>query len=278
MLHCSNLNLSYHLALEEQAIVQVMHQTVREFFLRPHNSVVKSHFQDNLSAQPAQSMIAITCIRYLDLHYGELVRRFGSTVVGSGFEDSVGLVRYLNSRPFIKYSLEYLKQRKEDVNADPLVLTPFSDLIASLQNCPSSLEYCLLRWLIGFGIDPQHGQEQLNHLLGIAAENGYHVTAGTLLAAGAECNDPIHRPLHRAAGGGHEATVRLLLDREAGIEAKDYRELTPLHKAAVSGHEATVRLLLDRGANIEAKDYDDLTPLQWAIVARRKAVVRLLQN
>ena len=120
-----------------------MHQTVRKFFLRPYDPAVKSHFHANLSAQPARSMITITCIRCLDIHRGELVRRSGSTVGGLGFEDSVGLVRYLNSRPFIKYSLEYLTQQKEDVNVYPLILKPLSDLIANLQNCPSSLEFYL---------------------------------------------------------------------------------------------------------------------------------------
>ena len=251
-----------------------MHQTVREFFLRPHDSVVKSHFRANLSAQPARSMIAITCIRYLDFHYGELVVRWFR--FRPGFEDSLGLVQYLNNRPFIKYSLEYLTQRKEDVNADPLTLKPFSDLITNLQNCPSSLEFCLLRWLIGFGTDPQHGQEQLNHLLRIAAENDYHVTAGTLLAAGADPDDPIHRPLHKATECGHEATVYVLLDRGADIEAKDRDKLTPLHKAAESGHQAVVHLLLDRGADIEAKDPYNLTPLHKAAKSRHEAMVHLL--
>ena len=196
-----------------------MHQTVREFFLRPHDSVAKSHFQANLSAQPARHMIAITCIRYLDLHRTELMRGSRSTIDGPSFEDSVGLVRYLNSRPFIKFSLEFLMQQKDDVNVDPLILKQFSELIASLRNCPSSREFCLLRWLIGFGTYNQRGQEELNDLLGIAAENGCCVTAGTLLAAGAECDDPIHTPLHKSPEGGQEATVRLLLDRGAEIEA-----------------------------------------------------------
>jgi len=32
-------NLSYSLAMEEHAIVQAMHHTVRDFFLRPHYAV-----------------------------------------------------------------------------------------------------------------------------------------------------------------------------------------------------------------------------------------------
>ena len=252
-----------------------MHQTVREFFLRPHDSVVESHFQANLSAQPARSMITITCTRYLDLHYRELVGGIGNTVGGSGFENDTELVRYLNSRPFIKYSLEYLKQREEDVNVDPLILKPFLNQIANPRNCPSSLKFCLLRWLIGFGTGIQHGQIQLNYLLGIAAKNGYHVAAGTLLAAGANCNDSDHCPLHKAAEGGHEATVRLLLDRGADAEAKDADQLSPLHKAASGGHESTARLLLDRGADVEAMGSDRLTALHKAAYCGHEATIRV---
>ncbi|KAH7008762.1 ankyrin repeat-containing domain protein [Ilyonectria destructans] len=59
-------------------------------------------------------------------------------------------------------------------------------------------------------------------------------------------------PLSRAAEKGHEAVVRLLLDRGAHIEAADKWGGTPLSWAAASGHEAVMRLLLERGAHTEA--------------------------
>ncbi|OBT40534.1 hypothetical protein VE00_08988 [Pseudogymnoascus sp. WSF 3629] len=61
-------------------------------------------------------------------------------------------------------------------------------------------------------------------------------------------------PLLSAAANGHEAVVRLLLEKGAHIEAKFNRGCTTLHKAADNGHEAVVRLLLEKGADVEAKD------------------------
>ncbi|RYP16766.1 hypothetical protein DL767_010132 [Monosporascus sp. MG133] len=61
-------------------------------------------------------------------------------------------------------------------------------------------------------------------------------------------------PLSWAAGEGHEALVRLLVEKGAAIEAKDKEGRTPLSWAAAKGHEAVVRLLVEKGAVIEAKD------------------------
>jgi len=85
-------------------------------------------------------------------------------------------------------------------------------------------------------------------------------------------------PLHWAAHFGHEAVVRLLLENNADIEARDNDGRTPLHWAAARGHEAVVRLLLENKAYIEARDNDGRTPLYYAVRKDYKAVVRLLEG
>ncbi|MBE3049891.1 ankyrin repeat domain-containing protein, partial [Candidatus Bathyarchaeota archaeon] len=57
-------------------------------------------------------------------------------------------------------------------------------------------------------------------------------------------------PLLSAAENGHEAIVKLLLEKGAYIEAKDSSGWTPLLSAAENGHEAIVKLLLEKGAYI----------------------------
>ncbi|KAK0704469.1 heterokaryon incompatibility protein-domain-containing protein [Lasiosphaeris hirsuta] len=59
---------------------------------------------------------------------------------------------------------------------------------------------------------------------------------------------------------------------------KDWAGRTPLQWAARQGHEAVVKLLLERGADIEAKDWAGRTPLWWAASQGHEAVVRLLQG
>ena len=81
-------------------------------------------------------------------------------------------------------------------------------------------------------------------------------------------------PLLLAAEEGHEAVVKLLLEKGAELETKDknYGQ-TPLLLAAEKGHEAVVKLLLEKGAEIETKDKDyGRTPLSWAAEKGHEAV------
>jgi ankyrin repeat protein len=78
-----------------------------------------------------------------------------------------------------------------------------------------------------------------------------------------------HQALADAAGHGHTEAVRLMLDLgfPAGTRSENDDGATALHLAAAAGSPGTVRLLLDRGAGIEARDTTwDSTPLEWAIV------------
>ena len=91
-----------------------------------------------------------------------------------------------------------------------------------------------------------------------------------------------HRALALAAQLGHVEIVRLLL--EAGEDPNRYNpegnhgHSTPLHQAALAGHEAVVRLLVDRGARLDIRDtiYNG-TPLGWALYGERPAIADYLR-
>lgn len=83
-------------------------------------------------------------------------------------------------------------------------------------------------------------------------------------------------PLSWAAENGHEAAVRLLVEKGADLESKDRSGQAPLLWAAKNGHEAVVRLLVEKGAELESKDKSGRTPLSWAVRYGHEAVVRLL--
>lgn len=57
-----------------------------------------------------------------------------------------------------------------------------------------------------------------------------------------------------AARGDNASIVQLLLENGADIMAKDSKHnQTPLSRAADRGHEAVVRLLLEKDADLEAE-------------------------
>ncbi len=92
-----------------------------------------------------------------------------------------------------------------------------------------------------------------------------------------------HRALALAAQHGHADIVRLLLD--AGEDPNRYNpdghhsHSTPLHQAALAGHDAVVRLLVERGARLDIKDtvYES-TPLGWALHGGKTEIASYLRK
>ncbi|KAA8895136.1 hypothetical protein FN846DRAFT_785447, partial [Sphaerosporella brunnea] len=85
--------------------VQVMHQTVREFFLRPQVSV-----KFYTTANEAGTMIRLTCARYLLICLEEIRRISDLPVRPKDWNQHAFVLacRYLDKRMFFEYSLEYL--------------------------------------------------------------------------------------------------------------------------------------------------------------------------
>ena len=83
-------------------------------------------------------------------------------------------------------------------------------------------------------------------------------------------------PLHYAAGKNAVATVTLLVERDAAVNAKDHFGHTPLHEAAGNNAVATVTLLVERGATVNAKDHFGHTPLHFAAFGNAVATATLL--
>ena len=71
-------------------------------------------------------------------------------------------------------------------------------------------------------------------------------------------------PLHYAATNGPPEVVRLLLERNAEVNAQDNRGFTPFLFASRLGNTDIFRLLLDHNGNEHVHDNEDKTPLHYA--------------
>lgn len=87
------------------------------------------------------------------------------------------------------------------------------------------------------------------------------------------CGDP---PLLLAAGNGHLAVCKLLLEEGADIEQRGVMKETPLLRAAHNGHLQTVMYLVEQGADVNALDLGDNSPVHWAAMRGHVEIVNYL--
>lgn len=81
-----------------------------------------------------------------------------------------------------------------------------------------------------------------------------------------------HTLLHIAAGSGYAEAVKLLLDNNANIDARDFLNGTPLLRAIQNGHVDVVKILIKYGADIETRSASEYTPLYAAISAESNRI------
>jgi ankyrin repeat protein len=122
----------------------------------------------------------------------------------------------------------------------------------------------------------RHPQLQVNVVnpagetpLMIAALKGRMDWARRLLDLGAHIERVGWGPLHYAASGPQVATVELLLDHGARIDARSPNGSTPLMMAARYGSETSARLLLARGADASLRNERGMTAADFARSAGR---------
>jgi ankyrin repeat protein len=158
------------------------------------------------------------------------------------------------------------------------------DFGASLEGLGSSQWRSPLMTALVFGFQPvaealaRRGARVDN--IAAAAGLGRLADARQLLATADR--ESRHRALALAALHGHVDIVRLLLD--AGEEPSRYNpdgnhsHSTPLHQAVLAGHDAVVRLLVERGARLDVQDtIHQGTPLGWAVYAGHVEIERYLR-
>ena len=265
----------------ESSVVQVMHQTVREFF-RSNGPAAQSKFWMN--SNDAHMKISITCVRYLMLCASKATSI--NQVAGSKpwtSECFEAYARYLNGRPLFNYALGFAKRHLQQCGQVSRDSELISQLSEKLKEGPAA-------YILGNWIPEAWGQSTLDHgqqvysmdfrasLLHAATRMGYPQVVEALLIAGAEVEARVNgkTPLMVAAESGDQPTAGVLLDHRAFIEARDGNERVALHLAAANGCSHVVGLLLDRGADKEAKDDKMQTALHLAAADGHNPVVGLL--
>ena len=163
----------------------------------------------------------------------------------------------------------------QDVNAmDGYYVTP---AVAALAGRHFQLAEVLHR--NGSSVEPRGNYE--NTPLHSAAKYGELEMIQVLLDYGVDAdaqNSYCRTPLSFASSGTHDEprVARLLIERGADPNIRDWRGYTPLHYTSREGKIELTRVLIEHGANVEAKDDEGTTPFDIASSQQREEIIKLL--
>lgn len=109
--------------------------------------------------------------------------------------------------------------------------------------------------------------------------SGHEAVVRLLLEKGADVKATLRSgetPLHHACSSGNVTVLNLLLNEGANVSAAErYRETTPLHSAAIYKNEWAIKPLLEKGADVMAEDFISHIPLHFAAENGNIEAVRL---
>jgi hypothetical protein len=247
---------------EESNVIRLVHYTTQEYFER-----ILSDWNPN-----AREEIATTCLTYLAFD----TFRSGSCSSDEKFEERI------RENVVLDYAGRHWAKHVRPVEATVSKLA-----LAFLQD--HALVSCCIQ-LISVGGYKYYGYSQrfpqVTTGLHLSARFGLALLSRMIFTD--DCKDVSiyidskdtygQTPLSRAAGGGHEAVVKLLVETgKVDVDSKDTYGQTPLSWAAEGGHEAVVKLLVETGkVDVNSKDIYGQTPLSWAAGGGHEAVVKLL--
>ncbi|KAJ4194440.1 hypothetical protein NW759_016520 [Fusarium solani] len=283
---------------EETLSVKLIHHSVKQFLLSGSDGAAGQTF----TIEGANKTMADVILTYLDYDVLEnqlstmvvpqvRIGAIPSTIIRYSLDPSSVVqkvaLRLLKTRERASKNLSQVLAESKFFDAQPTGQFYFllyvrlywsQHILRQLEQHPAiyrSLGRALDRSLIEVDARDDCGRTPLLR----AAEAGHEAVVRLLLEKGAAIeskDDEGRSPLSLAAERGHDSIIRLLLEKGAPMGSKDNRGRSPVLWAAEGGHEAVVRLLLEKGAAIESKDDQGRSPLSWAAEAGYDAVVRLL--
>lgn len=131
----------------------------------------------------------------------------------------------------------------------------------------------------GFGYTPLHhaAEKGFDQIVGVVLNYSTSTTSETFVNVTSIAGDTA---LHLGVVCNNESTVRVLLQHNADVDARDFDGLTPLQRAILKGHEVILELLLEYSANVNAKDTVNRTALHLATdsVAARIRTLQLVAD
>ena len=116
-----------------------------------------------------------------------------------------------------------------------------------------------------------------DNALMIACYRGNEKAVKALLKKGAKVNKNGWTPLHYAAANGNNTIVKMLLIRDAFVNAASPNGTTPVMMAANGGHIYTVKLLYENGADLTITNQQKLSAIDFANMNQNTKIAEGIQ-
>ncbi|KAG8415900.1 hypothetical protein J3459_013961 [Metarhizium acridum] len=289
---------------EEKEVVDLVHQSARDYLLRPMSGNDKPpEFHINIGE--AHSELLGRCLDYIersDLRHGPLDTFNSSVLQKSPLLDYATLFWPEHAKLSSTYADEHLRlsrplfQKRSALRENwceaylankgcfnaSTPLPPAPPLLHLI--CHFGIELLARKMLSRYKIVPFVRANMLDQMgfgpLIYAACEGHETLVRLLLEKGAYVHargdNEDMMPLSVAARHGHKAIVQLLLEKNADINAGEKDGSTALMLAAIHGHDTVMELLLENKADMNAKDIHGRTALLHAVIAEEENMVALL--
>lgn len=271
--------------------IQLFHQTVREFLIRPDKSAEPFHVDE----AKANNTIALVCARYIRLCFAPENPPIGDSTWPLDPEtwttiDVNRLVEHLEPRFLLSYALKYLSSHLGRIpRSESVAWQMMEDYFNHVREAKSRyLWFVLQEWFekLGFCKLPTEFSESAAQfriaILVAAVKLKDADILRTLLETQCvldyvDCHSN-YTPLQAAAAFGNPSPVLLLFSHGASINFHGGYFGTPLQAAAYHGNTVVVEMLLSYGANPNAKSGFLSTPFVAAACNGRIEVARYLHD
>ena len=277
-------------------IVQVMHQTVREFFLDEDGCMAHSGLF--IQEKNAHLTLTVICIRYLTtfFHNMPFLNVLEVVVERALSEDLKRYVEYLDQWPFAAYALAHLRYHMNQSDTDgsfssllamlvdqttdmmgawPLLglpMTIFEEICDGLQNGLKSKHYNIQPKSIDIQSFFKRYPFFIRHLICTAAAIGCPTAVEIIMESRGQ-----HMKDEQSTFASSLPESMVPWEHPKINETNKFGR-TPLSYAAENGHSVVVKFLINEGADIDISDTDPRTVLWGNAEDEYEPVTRTLPD
>ncbi|OBT88682.1 hypothetical protein VE02_03248 [Pseudogymnoascus sp. 03VT05] len=271
-------------------IIQLIHQTAREFLLHEDKLAEPYHLEE----VQGDTEIAMTCCRYLSIVFRPY---FPPAEADGKLTKAEMMVRHLSETSLLLYTLVNFQAHLDHLGSNnEKIRDEFMNFVELLTKRSISYAHLLLgQWIKALGwpqkihVDDTSARLCL-HVLLLCAVEARQEKVGEILASlrpdllhieTGKTNAILMKPLHaspptaisqiiggwipfRGGDDEHEAGITLLLNLGADVDLKDPVGRTPISYAAENGQERGLQSLIEHGANVDSQDRAGRTPISYA--------------